>query len=38
MINRTMMHHPMHLLTRHVSLIGQRHSRFGWGGGLRWQF
>jgi hypothetical protein len=27
-----------YLLTRHFSLIGQRHSQFGWGGGLRWQF
>ena len=27
-----------YLLTRNFSLIGQWHSRFGWGGGLRWQF
>lgn len=27
-----------YLLTRSFSLIGQWHSRFGWGGGLRWQF
>jgi CopA family copper-resistance protein len=27
-----------YLLTKHFSLIGQWHSRFGWGGGLRWQF
>jgi hypothetical protein len=26
------------LLTKHFSLIGQWHSRFGWGGGLSWQF
>ncbi len=26
------------LLTKHFSLIGQWHSQFGWGGGLRWQF
>jgi hypothetical protein len=26
------------LLAKHFSLIGQWHSRFGWGGGLRWQF
>jgi hypothetical protein len=25
-------------MTKHFSLIGQWHSRFGWGGGLRWQF
>ncbi|MHB1307154.1 MAG: multicopper oxidase domain-containing protein [Limisphaerales bacterium] len=27
-----------YLLTKHFSLIGQWHSHFGWGGGLRWQF
>ena len=27
-----------YLLTKHFSLIGQWHSDFGWGGGLRWQF
>ncbi len=27
-----------YLLSKHVSLIGQWHSQFGWGGGLRWQF
>jgi CopA family copper-resistance protein len=27
-----------YLLTKHFSLIGQWHSQFGWGGGLRWQF
>lgn len=27
-----------YLLTRNLSLLGQWHSRFGWGGGLRWQF
>ncbi|HEX2770487.1 MAG TPA: multicopper oxidase domain-containing protein [Geobacteraceae bacterium] len=27
-----------YLLTKHFSLIGQWHSRFGWGGGLRWEF
>lgn len=27
-----------YLLTRNFSLLGQWHSRFGWGGGLRWQF
>ena len=27
-----------YLLTKNFSLIGQWHSRFGWGGGLRWQF
>jgi len=27
-----------YLLTKHFSLIGQWHSEFGWGGGLRWQF
>lgn len=27
-----------YLLTRHFSLIGQWHSQFDWGGGLRWQF
>ena len=26
------------LLTKNVSLLGQWHSRFGWGGGLRWRF
>jgi len=26
------------ILTSHISLIGQWHSTFGWGGGLRWQF
>ena len=25
-------------LTKNFSLIGQWHSQFGWGGGLRWQF
>lgn len=25
-------------LTKHFALIGQWHSEFGWGGGLRWQF
>ena len=27
-----------YLLTKQLSLIGQWHSEFGWGGGLRWQF
>ncbi len=27
-----------HLLTKHLSLIGQWHSDFGWGGGFRWEF
>ncbi|MFO7686455.1 MAG: hypothetical protein R6V60_10185, partial [Desulfobacterales bacterium] len=27
-----------YMMTKHFSLIGQWHSRFGWGGGLRWQF
>jgi len=27
-----------YMMTRHVSLIAQWHSRFGWGGGLSWQF
>ena len=27
-----------YLLTKHFSLIGQWHSQFGWGGGLRWLF
>ena len=27
-----------YLLTKHFTLIGQWHSQFGWGGGLRWQF
>ena len=27
-----------HLLTKHPSLLGQWHSDFGWGGGLRWEF
>jgi CopA family copper-resistance protein len=27
-----------YLLTRNFSLVGQWHSRFGWGGGLRWEF
>lgn len=27
-----------YLLTRQLSLIGQWHSQFGWGGGLRWEF
>jgi len=27
-----------YLLSKHSSLIGQWHSQFGWGGGLRWQF
>ena len=27
-----------YLLAKHFSLIAQWHSRFGWGGGLRWQF
>jgi len=25
-------------MSKHFALIGQWHSRFGWGGGLRWQF
>ncbi|MBC8017981.1 MAG: multicopper oxidase domain-containing protein, partial [Verrucomicrobia bacterium] len=27
-----------YLLSRDFSLVGQWHSEFGWGGGLRWQF
>lgn len=27
-----------YLLSKHFSLVGQWHSEFGWGGGLRWQF
>ena len=27
-----------YLVGKHFSLIGQWHSQFGWGGGLRWQF
>jgi len=27
-----------YLFDQHLSLIGQWHSEFGWGGGLRWQF
>jgi hypothetical protein len=27
-----------YLLTKNLSLVGQWHSQFGWGGGLRWQF
>ena len=27
-----------YIMSKHFSLIGQWHSRFGWGGGLRWQF
>ena len=27
-----------YMMTKHFSLIGQWHSRFGWGGGVRWQF
>ena len=27
-----------YVIDKHVSLIGQWHSQFGWGGGLRWQF
>ena len=27
-----------YLIDKHLSLIGQWHSEFGWGGGLRWQF
>jgi CopA family copper-resistance protein len=27
-----------YLLAKHFSLIGQWHSWFGWGGGLRWEF
>ncbi len=27
-----------YLLTNHLSMIGQWHSNFGWGGGLRWMF
>jgi hypothetical protein len=27
-----------YLMTKNLSLIGQWHSEFGWGGGLRWQF
>jgi hypothetical protein len=26
------------LISRNLSLVGQWHSDFGWGGGLRWQF
>lgn len=27
-----------YILSKHVSLLGQWHSEFGWGGGLRWEF
>ncbi|MFZ3047073.1 MAG: hypothetical protein WA151_14265, partial [Desulfatirhabdiaceae bacterium] len=27
-----------YMMTRHFSMIAQWHSRFGWGGGLCWQF
>jgi hypothetical protein len=27
-----------YMISKHFSLIGQWHSLFGWGGGLRWQF
>ena len=27
-----------YMISKHFSLIGQWHSQFGWGGGLRWQF
>lgn len=27
-----------YMLTKNFSLLGQWHSRFGWGGGLRWLF
>jgi hypothetical protein len=27
-----------YILTKQFSLVGQWHSRFGWGGGLHWQF
>jgi hypothetical protein len=27
-----------YIMSKHFALIGQWHSRFGWGGGLRWQF
>ena len=27
-----------YIMTKHFSLVGQWHSRFDWGGGLRWQF
>ena len=27
-----------YLLSKNFSLVGQWHSRFGWGGGLRWEF
>lgn len=27
-----------YMMTKHFSLVGQWHSQFGWGGGLRWLF
>lgn len=27
-----------YMLSKHVSMLGQWHSDFGWGGGLRWEF
>jgi hypothetical protein len=27
-----------YILSKHVSLLGQWHSEFGWGGGLHWEF
>lgn len=27
-----------YVMTKHFSLVAQWHSRFGWGGGLRWKF
>jgi len=27
-----------YMMTKHFSMVGQWHSHFGWGGGLRWQF
>jgi len=27
-----------YMMTKHFSLVGQWHSGFGWGGGLRWLF
>jgi len=27
-----------YLMSRNLSLVGQWHSKFGWGGGLRWEF
>lgn len=27
-----------YIMSKHFTLIGQWHSQFGWGGGLRWQF